>query len=327
MLSSLLLLTPVTGVVSGGRSTASATMEGLLPVRLWMYEPGIPSGMAGTFTEITFHGLYSNSFRIVSSGETAGLHPLVASSVHSDGYAFQLAAGEFSLNCIRGIGSSSHALSYKNVLLDLRSSQSGNIVPSGEYSDRYFLLSATRKTSAFAISCPVGDNLSIGPAYCRNRYRGDFWIRGEVSVGPLSITSVPAIDEKNSYRRLSGRLRYKKAQFLYGWNGEQQFAALSYLGRDFSAEVSVLPPGVMMEYHSSESVLLVFSHREQGWLQGEVQGEFHGITAGVDIAGAPGNTFIWGFSVGIAIGGNTIQDTVSENPPWYSENAVSSFQY
>ena len=101
LLSCLILLTPLSGVVSGGRSTSFSMLKGILPDAEWMYIPGMPVCSTGTFTEIVYQGGYSESFRVISSGLTAGINPLVSSFITSDGYAMQLLVNNLSLNCIR----------------------------------------------------------------------------------------------------------------------------------------------------------------------------------------------------------------------------------
>ena len=323
----LISLTPVSGVVSGGRETAFSMEEGLLPLSLWVYEPSIPTDRSGTFTEIVFHGLDKQSFRVVSSGETAGIHPLAASNIRENGYAFMASAGDFLAYGIRREQTASHVLSYKNVAVDFRGSSFQNVHASGEYRDSLFLIAAGRNASVFGVSFPVGNSFRVGPAYCTGRHGGNLWLRAQVHSGPFGLVSFPAVDENTSYRRIYGTVQFGGVQLVYGWNGTNQFSRLSFSTGDMRAELTLPIPGLMMEYRPAKTMFLLASCREEGWLQGEIQGEFHGITAGADIVRHPGGTYSWGLSAGIAMGDNLLDPQLRIEHPWIAENAVSSFKY
>jgi len=323
----LFSLSPVSGVVSGGRETAFSMEEGLLPVLLWMYEPSIPTDRSGTFTEIVFHGLEKQSFRVVSSGETAEIHPVAASNITQNGYAFMAAAGDFLAYGVAGEQTASHALSYKNITVDFRGLSFQSVHTSVEYRDSLFLIAGGRDASALGVSFPVGNRFRIGPAYCAGRHGGNLWLRAQVHSGPFGVVTFPAIDETTSYRRIYGTVQFGGAQFVYGWNGTNQFSRLSFNTGDLRTELSMTVPGLMVEYRPAESILLLGSCGEKGWLQGEIQGEFHGITAGADIVRHPGGSYSWGFSAGITMGDNVLDHQLRVEHPWIAENAVSSFKY
>jgi hypothetical protein len=323
----LLSLTPVSGVVSGGRETAFSMEEGLLPLSLWKYEPSIPTDRSGTFTEIAFRGLDKQSFRVVSSGETAGMHPLAASNIRENGYAFMASTGDFLAYGIRREQTASHALSYKNVTVDFRGSSFQNVHTSAEYRDSLFLIAGGRNASAFGVSFPVGSSFRVGPAYCAGRHGGSMWVRARIHLGPLSVVSFPAVDENACYRRVYGTVQFGRAQLVYGWNGTNQFSAFSFSTGDLRTEFTLSIPGLMIEYRPAKTVLLLASYSERGWLQSEIQSEFHGITAGADIVRHPGGRYSLGLSAGIAMGDNVLDQQLRTEHPWIAENAVSSSKY
>jgi len=323
----IISLTPVSGVVSGGRETVFSMEEGLIPVLLWICEPGIPTGSSGTFTEVAFHGLNNHSFRVVSSGETAGIHPVAASNVRENGYAFMAAAGNFLAYGIRADQTASHAFSYKSVTVDFRGSTFESVYTAGEYRDSLFLIAAGRNASVFAVSFPLGDGFRAGPAYCRGRRGGKLWLRAQARYGPFSVVSFPAVDENTSYRRVYGVVQLRGAQLVYGWNGVNQFARLLLSTGRLKTELTMQEPGLTVEYRPVESMLLLASCSEGGWLQSEIQNEFHGITAGADIVRHPGGTFTWGVSAGISLGYSAIDRKLQIEHPWIPENAVSSYKY
>lgn len=320
----LILLTPVSGVVSGGRLTSFAVKSGLIPVSQWMYVPGLPTCSAGAFTEITFQGGCNRSFRVISSGETAGLNPLIASKVTEDGLAAQMALGDYSLNCVKDGDGGSYALSYKNFTLDFRGSSIENLHPAGEYSDNYILVAATENTSSLGVSLPLGESLAIGPAYSIDRRGGHFWLLAEVVCGPVTVVSAPAIDEQNSYQRLYGTLEYGNVEIICGWDGISHFGQFSVQREGFLAAISLPVPGVMVGYCPSDNLVLLASHCEEGWFQGEVLSELFGITIGVEFLRSPGSLLHWGFSAGIAVGSNGIDHLSSSYSPWFSPIAVIS---
>lgn len=320
----LILLTPVSGVVSGGRLTSFAVKSGLIPVSQWMYVPGLPTCGAGVFTEITFQGGCSRSFRVISSGETAGLTPLIASRVTENGYAAQMVVGDYSLRCIRDEDAASYALSYKNATLDFRGSSIENLHPAGEYSGNCILVAATENTSSLGVSLPFGELLAIGPAYSRDRRGGHFWLLAEAVCGPVTVVSAPAIDEQNSYQRLYGTLEHGNAGIICGWDGISHFAQFSVQREGFLAAISLPVTGVMVGYSPSDNLVLLASHCEEGWFQGEVQSELFGISIGAEFLRSPGSLLHWGFSAGIAVGSNGIDHFSSSYSPWFSPIAVIS---
>lgn len=326
LLSSLILLTPVTGVVSGGRLTSFAMKSGLIPATQWMYVPGLPACSTGTFTDITFQGGCNKSFRVISSGETAGINPMIASRVTEDGYAAQMDVGDLSLYCVKNADTGSYALSYRNATIDIRGSSPDNLHPTGEYSDRYVLFAATENTSAVGVSFPFGEVLAIGPAFCKNRHGGGFWLLSKAGFGPLTVVSAPAIDEYSNYKRVYSVLEYSDAQLIYGWDGAEYFGKFSVQGECFNAEISIPVPGVLAGYRPSDNLFLLASYCEEGWFQGEIQGKCRGITAGVDLFRSPGNVYHFSFSVGIAIGNRGISEFPSFDSPWFSQMAVSPCQ-
>ncbi len=323
----LVSLTPISGVVSGGRETAFSMEEGLLPLLLWKYEPSIPTDRSGTFTEIVFHSLGKQSFRVVSSGETAGIHPLAASNIRENGYTFMASAGDILAYGIRREQTASHALSYKNVTVDFRGTPFEDVHAAGEYRDSLFLIAAASNASVFAISFPFGDDFRAGPVYLRRRQEGELWLRAKASFGPFCVVSFPAIDENTCYRRAYGTVKLDRAQLVYGWNGVNQFARLLLSTGRLRTELTMQEPGATIVYRPMDNLLLIASCSEGGWFQSEIQSEFHGIVAGADIIRYPGGSFGCGVCAGIAMGSNTIDQQLQIEHPWISENAVSSFKY
>ncbi|MCD4706811.1 MAG: hypothetical protein K8S62_03640 [Candidatus Sabulitectum sp.] len=323
LLSSVFLLTPVSGVVSGGRLTSFAMKSGLIPASEWMYVPGVPAQDTGTFTEITFQGGLNRSFRVISSGETAGLNPLIASRVTEDGYAAQILVEDISMYCVKNGNTGSYAISYKNATVDFRGTAIDDIHPAGEYFDDYILVAATENTSALGVSFPISESLAIGPAYCTDRYGGDIWLLAEALYGPVTFVSAPAIDEHNSYQRVYGTVEHSVSMLTCGWDGARYFGRLSVQGDGFIAAISLPVSGVMAGYRPADNLVLLASHCEEGWSQGEIQCEYWGITTGIEFLRSPGNAFHWGFSAGISVGSGGTTEFTSLDSPWFSQIAVN----
>ncbi|MCK5034554.1 MAG: hypothetical protein KAS73_01575 [Candidatus Sabulitectum sp.] len=325
LLAALVLLTPVSGVVSGGRMLSFNMKSGLIPAIQWLSVPGIPAAAPGDFTEITFQTGCENSFSVVSSGKTAGINPLIASRVTENGYAAQFLLGDLSIYGVVDDISGSCTASYENITIDLCGSSLEDVHPAGEYSDDYILFAATENSSALGVSLPLGESLSIGPAYVRDEVGGDFWLLSTVELGPFTFVSAPAIDGQNSYQRLYGTFECSGSEVLYGWNGTDWYDQYSFRGNEFLAAVSITVPGVMAGYSPDDNLLLLVSHREEGWFQGEIQGKFLGVTAGANLLRAPDNHVHWGFSAGVSVGSNTANGFWgSLATPWYSRIAASS---
>ncbi|MCK5842807.1 MAG: hypothetical protein KAH31_11590, partial [Candidatus Sabulitectum sp.] len=305
LLAALVLLTPVSGVVSGGRAISFNMKSGLIPAIQWLYEPGIPAAVPGNFTDITFQTGCEKSFSVISSGKTAGINPLIASRVTENGYAAQFLLGDLSIYGVVDDISGSCTASYENITIDLCGSSLEDVHPAGEYSDDYILFAATENSSALGVSLPLGESLSIGPAYVRDEVGGDFWLLSTVELGPFTFVSAPAIDGQNSYQRLYGTFECSGSEVLYGWNGADWYDQYSFRGNEFLAAVSITVPGVMAGYSPDDNLLLLVSHREEGWFQGEIQGKFLGVTAGANLLRAPDNQVCWGFSAGVSVGSNT----------------------
>lgn len=321
----LIMLTPASGVVSGGRAISFGMKSGLIPVSQWICIPGVPVKETASFTEITFQGGPENTFRVASSGDTADLNPLISSRVTREGFAAQIAVGAIALYCINDSETGSYSLSCKNAVLGVRGSSISDLQPVGEYNDNSILVAATENTSALGFSIPVGEGLEIGPAYTRDRTGGDLWFIGEVTSGPVKIVSAPAIDEVSSYRRLYGKAEYGSFHLIYGWDGSQQFGELSVGEEGFISALSFPVPGVMVGCQPSDHLLILLSHCESGYFQGEIQGEYQGLTAGIELGRSPGNAFEWGFSVGIDAGSREVTSfSVSDTTDtWFSRIAVT----
>jgi hypothetical protein len=322
--SFLFLLIPLSGVVSGGRSVSFALKSGLIPSEDWLYIPGLPASGAGTFTSISCQTGSRKSFSVVSSGETAGIHPLVASRVTENGYAAQLFQGGLSIYAVKEQGRGSFAASFAGATLDLRGWPAGDPMLAGEYSSDNLLMAFTEHTGAAGVSFPVSENIRIGPACCADTDEDRFWIQAGAVFGPLTLVSAPAIDELNCYRRFYGLLKYGPASLTGGWNGEAALGELSLNGDDYVAAVEFVTPGAMLGYRLCDSMVFVASHREEGWLQGEIQGKFRGFTVGTYIVKSSDNHLNWGFSAGIDVGTNGIRGFASPGDPWTEQMAVTS---
>ncbi|MCK5785545.1 MAG: hypothetical protein KAH54_03190 [Candidatus Sabulitectum sp.] len=323
---SLILLTPVSGVVSGGRSISCGMEGGLIHVSEWMHVPGLPVEKRGSFSEITFQGGVQRVFRVISSGETAGFNPLIASRVTTDGFAAQMAVGVFSMLCLKTEERENYSVSYDNATIDFRGSSFSDLRPGGEYHDKYLLIAATENTSALGFSIPFCETLAIGPAYTTDRSGADIWLLGEAALGPAKIVFAPAIDEESSYQRVYGLAEYDAIRFIYGWNGLEQFGELSLCGEGFITAVSLPYPGVMVGYQPSDNILLMVSHSEGGFFQGEIQGEYLGITTGLELLRSSRNVVQWGFSVGIDIGRSDMGVFSTSDSTWFSRIAVTPLQ-
>lgn len=321
----LLLLTPVSGVVSGGRLTSFSMKSGLIPVSEWMYVPGIPGADTGTFTEVTMQSGFEKCFRVISSGETAGMDPLVASIVTEDGFAAQLVLGGICVRCVRGENTGSYAMLYESIALDLRGSSFSDLSIAGEYSTDELILAGTENSGAFGAAFNFCESISLGPAYCMDGDGGNFWFMSSISCGAVKIVSAPAIDEESSFRRLYSSLEHNDMYLVSGWNGVEYFTEFSLRGADLIASVSLSDPGIMIGYQPSGALMFLTSHRQDGWFQGEVQGKYRSITSGVNCLRSPGGTFRFGFSVGIDMGRNTIDAPSTSQSHWWNPPSVTSF--
>ncbi len=325
LISSVLLFTPVSGVVSGGRELSFEIESGLIPVQEWMSVPQIAANHSDTFTEITLQNGVRNSFRVVSSGQTAGVHPLIASRITEDISSFQMILGDSRINCLKSQNMMSYAIAYKNALLDFRGHSFNSLSPTFEYSDKYVLLALTDNTTAFGVSFPLTESFSFGPAYSSDLNGGDFWILAETLCGPLTIEFAPSIDDENSYRRFHGAYKYKESKLICGWDGMDYFGHLVYQRNNFVAMASYPDTGIMFGCRVDDDVLLILSQREEGWFQGELQGKYSCFTAGIEFLRSSTDEFSWGVSIGIDMGYNSLDESVFSDSYWYDQIAVTSF--
>lgn len=319
----LVMLTPMSEVVSGGRSTSFSMKSGLLPVAGWMHVPGIPLYGSGIFTEMAYQGGWKKSFRVISCGETAGLNPLVASRVTENGYAAQLSVAEWLVCCIMDDDQGSCALSWKNATLDLRGTSLDSLFPAGEYSGDHILFAVTENTLAAGFSFNIGDRISIGPAYCTDGGGGNIWFTGKASCGSAAVISALAVDEHDSYRRVYGVFEHGALNLIYGWDGTGYFGQLAVRKEKFNGAVSMSVPGIYIEYRPADDLLFLASHRESGWFQGEIQNKYSCFVTEVELHRSPGNIFDWGFGVGIELGNNILGEHDPFGIPSFSEEAVT----
>ncbi len=325
LIASLILFTPMSGVVSGGREISFAMENGLLPLQQWMSVPSITNYSEGTFTEMTLRNGVRKSFRVVSSGETAGIHPLIASQVTEDLSTFQMILGDSRIDCIKSEDIMSYAIAYKSASLDFRGRSFGKLYPAGEYSDNYLLFAIAENTTLLGISCPLTESFSVGPAYSTGANGGEFWLMAETSYGPFRIVSAPAIDDGNNYRRIHGVVDYGESQLICGWDGLDYFSRLSYQRDNFVAMASYPTTGIMFGCLVDDDAILILSHREGGWYQGELQAKYSCITAGIEFLRSSTDEFSWGMSLGIDMGSNGIDESSLSDSCWFDQMAVTSF--
>ena len=325
LIASLLSFTPSSGVVSGGREVFFSTEIGLLPLQQWMSVPSIQNYSAGTFTEITLRNGVRKSFRVVSSGATAGIHPVIASQVTEDFSTFQMILGNSRIDCINSEDLISCAVTYKSASLDFRGSSFSRLYPAFEYSDNYLLFALAENTTILGLSCPLSESFSLGPAYSTGLNGGNFWLMAETSYGPFSIISAPAIDDENNYRRLHGVIDCDETQLICGWDGLDYFGRLSYRGDKHVAMASFPDTGVMVGCLLNDNAILILSHREGGWYQGELQGKYSCITAGIEFLRSATDEFGFGISLGIDMGNLGLEDSAFSDTCWFDQIAVTSF--
>lgn len=325
LIASLILFTPMSGVVSGGREVFFATENGLLPLQQWMSVPSIANYSGSTFTEMTLRNGVRKSFRVVSSGETAGIHPLIASQVTEDLSTFQMILGDSRIDCIKSEDIMSYAIAYKSLSFDFRGRSFDKLYPACEYSDNYLLFALAENTTLLGLSCPLTESFSVGPAYSTGANGGKFWLMAETSYGPFRIVSAPAIDDENNYRRIHGVVDYRESQLICGWDGLDYFGRLSYQRNNFVAMASYPDTGIMFGCHVDDDVLLILSQREEGWFQGELQGKYSCFTAGIEFLRSSTDEFSWGVSLGIDMGYNSLDESVFSDSYWYDQIAVTSF--
>jgi len=324
--SFLILLVPVSGVVSGGRSVSFAMKGGLIPSEAWLCIPGLPASGTGNFTSISLQTGREKNLRIVSSGETAGLHPLVASRVTRNGHAAQLLLSGISLLAVREHEAASCAVSFAGATIELRGWPGGHPATALEYSAENILLAFTENTGSAGVSFPIMEDVSVGPAWCADSEEQCFWIQAHAVTGPLTLVSSPAIDEISCFRRIHGVISSDPATLVLGWDGEDVFGEIMFENGELAAAAVWPSPGVMLGFRPSDSLLLIASHREEGWLQGEIQGEYGGFTLGGSVIRSSDRRLSWGFSAGIDVGNHVPARFASPEEPWWEQMAVSSFQ-
>ncbi len=123
--------------------------------------PGIPLRRTGTFSELTYHTGGRGSFRVLSSGPTAGIHPSIGSLVGGGGYAGWLSAADATVS-LCDHGNYSLASTYRGFTLDYREN-SGFF---GGYSSERFQAAGGPEAFVAGISPAIGEGFSLGPAWC-----------------------------------------------------------------------------------------------------------------------------------------------------------------
>lgn len=324
ILASLVLLTPVSGVVSGGREVSFAMKTGLIPASEWLHVAGLPTLDRGTFTEMSLWNGHSKSFRVVSSGDTAGLDPLIASRVDENGFAAQILLEGFSIYSLKNDDTGNCVLSYGDAILDFRGSSYRDLTVSGEYSSKQMLLAANANSAAAGVSFSLGESVTLGPAFSIDESGQSLWFMSKAEYGPIQVHAAPAIDGERSYRRLYGACEFEETELIFGWDGEEYYSDFSFRGRGFLFTLSLSSPGALAAYSPSNSLILLVSHRQEGWFQGEIQGKYKSLSAGVDFLRTPGGPYQFGIGLGIDIGNNNLYEFPFLDSPWTEQYAVTS---
>jgi hypothetical protein len=322
MLTFLTLITPVSGVVSGGRSIAFNLKSGLIPSEEWLYVPGIPCSDPGSFTEITYSS--NESMRVLSSGVTAGLNPLLASWVNEDGYAGYFLLGGFSLRGFDLHQREGLAASFHGATIDLRRDTSCGTMVYGEYTSDHVSAATGEAAGVAGISFSVMDRIRLGPQWCAESGSGKLWILGNAVAGPLTLSSGAAVREDQFRRRCSAVLDAGFLTFTTGIDEKNLFGKAEAVAGCISVEVPVPEWGITVLMKPSDAALFLISHGQGGEFRSEVQLSFHGITGGLLLAREHPGHWQAGVIAGINIGSAPVN---SSSETWVRPLSINSSSY
>ncbi len=287
----LTMLTPITSPVTGGTALEFRMMQGLVPDPGWIRVPGIPLEKRGTFSEITYHSAGGSSFRVLSSGPTAGLHPSIGSLVSRDGFAGWLSAAGATVS-LCDYDSRSIASSYRGFTLDYRE----NAGFFGEY--RSGLIQAAGGPDAFVagFSPEIGEGVTLGPAWCRDRLGSSLWLRGSVTMGALLVETGGAVEEERALPRARASIASGGLLASLGYDRGKLFGQAGP-----SPEFLIQWPrwGVSCLFEHGDHILLSMSHSTGGRFRGEFQMAIRGISGGFSFTRRMGGKVTGGFTAGI----------------------------
>ncbi len=287
----LTMLTPLTGPVAGGAALEFRMIQGLVPAPGWKIVPGIPLRRTGTFSELTYHTGGRGSFRVLSSGPTAGIHPSIGSLVGGGGYAGWLSAADATVS-LCDHGNYSLASTYRGFTLDYREN-SGFF---GGYSSERFQAAGGPEAFVAGISPAIGEGFSLGPAWCEDRHGGSAWLRGSFSRGALLVETGGAVEEDRALPRARATLASGGLMASAGYDRGKLFGQAG-----LSPEFLVQWPrwGVSCLFEPRDDVLLFMSHATGGRFSAEFQIAFHGISGGFTFTRMTGGRMAGGFTGGI----------------------------
>lgn len=315
----LTLLTPVSSVISGGRGTAFNLKSGLIPSEQWLSVPGIPCSGPGSFTEVTY--ISDRSIRVMSSGVTAGLDPLLASWVNEDGYVGYFLLGGFSLRGFDISGADGFAASFHGATIDLRRDASRGTMLYGEYTSDHVSTAAGEAAGLAGVSFSVNEWIGIGPQLCMKDGAGKLWILGNAEAGPLTLTSGAALQEDQFRRRFSAVLDEGSLSLTTGIDEKDLFGKAEITADFISIEVPFPEWGITALVKPSDRALFLVSHGQGGECRGEVQLSFHGMTGGLVLTREHPGHWQAGIIAGINIGSAPANGS---SEPWFCPLSVST---
>jgi len=287
----LTLLSPLYPPVSGGKIEEFRYVHGLVPWGEWVLVEGLPFSADESFTEVTYAAECRKTFRVLSSGNTAGLRASTGSFVSSDGYAGFLAASDFSLS-ICDFGDYALASSWKGITIDYR--EEGGL--QGEYRSETILLAGGKETFTAGISPEIAENVRFGPSWCQDSRGGRLWVQGAASRGSLMLSSGGAVTESGAVYRASAAARSGNFALSAGYDDSELFGSA---GLDPLFLIHWPRWGFSSVVNPSRSLLLCLSHKQGGLFRGEVQISIMGVSGGVTLNRLSGGDYHGGFSVGI----------------------------
>ncbi len=297
-------LAPVTEPVSCGKELQFLLIQGLVPESGWSQVPGIPFSPESVFTEVTFHQSSDRSFRVLSTGVTAGLKPSAGSRITKDYYASFLEVSGFRAELWefdRGTGA---GVSYGGAEFQIRNLTGNNPSLLGGYHSERITLAAGEEAFTAGFTLTPAQWVSIGPAWCQDKNTGRFWFVSRINCRPLKISSGGAVTDSTFRRRFTANIDIDYISLTAGTDEEDPVLFLESSAGCCSLSVCLSNPGFHLLFTAADNLTASVSHTEGGQLSGELQVSIRGFVAGITAKREHGNHWETGAVLGISFGSN-----------------------
>ncbi len=310
----LTALVPMLQPVSTGGAHDFRTMYGLVPEAGWEGVPGIPFIPGEDFAEAVYMHGPRRTFRVLSTGSTAGVRPSVGSWVAEGAYAGFLEFSGAELRLWEFEAGKGAGLRWAGASVEARDLTGEDPRFFGEYSSGGIQVAAGEDAFCAGFSLRAWDNLRLGPAWLHHRGRSEPWVMARASLGPLEFRSGGALDDSISRRRVSAALTVGPLLLQAGMDEDEPLASIAAALRECSISVNPIEPGLHLAARPVPELLASVSHREGGEFSGEVQLALIGrrVIAGAAARRESGGRWSAGFMMGVSFPPGEVPDPGSQ---------------